>query len=67
MQSRTRKALGCSALLAYLGLYAAAAGALGALLAPLLPPWGQLAYFAVAGIVWVFPLKPLFVWMNRNS
>ena len=24
----------------------------------------QIVYFAVAGIIWVFPLKPLFLWMN---
>jgi hypothetical protein len=66
MEPRARKALGCSVLLAYLGLYAAAAGILGALLAPQLPAWGQVVYFAVAGIVWVFPLKPLFAWMNAK-
>lgn len=67
MQSRTRKALGCSVLLAYLGLYAGAAATLGAFLAPALPTWGQVAYFAIAGIAWVFPLKPLFAWMNREG
>ncbi len=63
---RTRKALGCAMLLAYLGLYAAAAGTLGALLAPDLPAWGQVTYFAIAGIAWVAPLKPLFAWMNAK-
>jgi hypothetical protein len=23
--------------------------------------------YIVAGIVWIFPLKPLFAWMNRGT
>jgi DNA-binding transcriptional LysR family regulator len=65
MDPRTRKALGCSVLLVYLALYAAAAASLGVVLAPTLPTWAELVYYAIAGIVWVFPLKPLFAWMNR--
>lgn len=67
MDARSRKALGCAVLLVYLGVYAALAATAGALLLPVLPPWGELVFFAVAGIVWVFPLKPLFAWMNRNA
>lgn len=26
----------------------------------------QFIYFAIAGIAWVFPLKPLFIWMNSE-
>lgn len=66
MQAHTRKAIGCFVLLAYLALYAAAAAALGAWLLTLLPPWAELIYFAIAGIAWVFPLKPLFGWMNKG-
>lgn len=65
MHIRARKALGCFVLLAYLALYAAAAATLGAYLLPILPGWAELAFFAVAGVAWVFPLKPLFAWMNR--
>ncbi len=67
MQTRARKALGCSVLLTYLALYAAAAASLGAVLLPILPFWGELLYYAVAGVVWVVPLKPLFGWMNRGG
>jgi hypothetical protein len=66
MNTRTRKALGCFVLLAYLAIYAGAAAALGAVLADRLPSWAQLVYFAAAGIVWIFPLKPLFGWMNKG-
>lgn len=65
MKMRTRKAIGCFGLLAYLGLYAALAASVGVVLTPLIPTWAQLAYYALAGVIWIFPLKPLFGWMNR--
>jgi len=65
MDQRTRKAAGCLVLLLYLGTYAVLAASLGVYLAPLLPAWAELVFYAAAGIVWVFPLKPLFAWMNR--
>lgn len=65
MNMRTRKAIGCFALLVYLGIYAIAAASLGVALMPALPAWGELIYFAIAGVAWVLPLKPLFTWMNR--
>lgn len=65
MDMRSRKALGCFALLAYLVIYALLAASLGVALMPLVPMWAQLIYYAVAGIIWIFPLKPLFAWMTR--
>ncbi len=65
MNMRTRKALGCLALLVYLGIYAIGAASLGVALAPMLPTWAELIYYAIAGVAWVLPLKPLFGWMNR--
>jgi hypothetical protein len=65
MDVRSRKALGCSVLLVYLALYTAAAAGVGGLLAPALPTWGELVYYAIAGIVWVIPLKPMFDWMRE--
>jgi hypothetical protein len=65
MNMRTRKAIGCFGLLAYLGLYAALAVMLGAALTERIPTWAQLAYYAIAGVIWIIPLKPLFSWMNR--
>ncbi len=64
---RTRKGIGCFVLLAYLGVYAILAAGLGAMLIPILPWWAELIYYAVAGIVWVLPLKPLFGWMNGRK
>lgn len=65
MDIRTRKAIGCAGLLAYMGLYAVLAATLGAYLMPMLPFWAEMVFFAVAGIVWIFPLKPMFNWMKR--
>lgn len=67
MNKGLRRALGSGALLLYLGLYVALAAGLGAQLAPALPTWAQLCFFAVAGVAWVFPLRPLFRWMNGGS
>lgn len=67
MDARTRKAVGCFALLAYLALYAVLAASLGVAIAPYAPAWAELAYYAVAGVIWIFPLKPLFGWMNRGA
>lgn len=67
MDIRTRKAAGCAVLLVYLAAYALIAAGLGVALAPLLPTWAELIYYAVAGIIWIFPLKPLFGWMNRQQ
>jgi hypothetical protein len=67
MDARTRKAAGCFVLLAYLCLYALLAASLGVWLAPILPTWAELIFYAFAGMVWIIPLKPLFAWMNRAS
>jgi hypothetical protein len=67
MKMRTRKAIGCFVLLAYLALYAIAAATLGAALMPILPGWAEVIFYVVAGIGWVFPLKPLLSWMERGG
>jgi hypothetical protein len=67
MNARQRKAIGCFVLLGYLAAYAVLAASLGAALALSLPPGAQLLYYAIAGVVWIFPLKPLFAWMNRDG
>ncbi|MBL8545349.1 MAG: DUF2842 domain-containing protein [Hyphomonadaceae bacterium] len=67
MEMRTRKAAGCLVLLTYIAVYAVLAASLGVALVPLIPTWAQLIFYAIAGVVWIFPLKPLFAWMNRGS
>lgn len=60
-----RKPVGILGLLLYLALYALAvslfADALSALPTPLL----VLAYL-IAGLAWLLPLRPLFLWMNTG-
>jgi len=29
--------------------------------------WLQLVFYVAAGTLWVFPLRPLFLWMNANQ
>jgi hypothetical protein len=67
MNVRTRKAVGCLAFLAYLAIYALLSASLGVALFPIIPAWAQLIYYAIAGIIWIFPLKPLFGWMNKTQ
>ena len=62
--ARTRKAAGCAVLLLYMSLYAMFAAGIGATLVLGWPWWGQILYFAIAGVIWILPLKPLFGWMN---
>ena len=45
---------------------AAAAATLGAYIWTHAPNWAALGYYAIAGVIWVAPLKPLFAWMNRG-
>jgi len=67
MNVRVRKAIGCAGLLAYLAIYAVLAATLGAYLLPILPLWAQPIFYAAAGVIWIFPLKPLFGWMRRGE
>lgn len=63
MSSGVRRAIGCAAILVYLIGYVVLAATLGGMLTA--APWFlQIAFFAVAGVVWAFPLRPLFVWMG---
>lgn len=60
-----RIALGSLALLVYLIAYVVVAVTLGGLLPQAWPV--LLVYYAVAGIAWVFPLRPLLNWMSRRA
>lgn len=33
----------------------------------MLPGWAQMIVYAVAGIVWILPLKPLLAWMETGK
>lgn len=60
-----RKPVGILGLIAYLTLYALAVTAFADQLA-LLPKFVAGLLYLVAGIAWVLPLRPLFLWMNTG-
>jgi hypothetical protein len=61
-----KRALGSLAILAfllgYIVLVASFASVIGAW-----PAWAQAIFYPIAGIVWVFPLRPVFKWMGQPS
>ena len=64
MSPAWRRAIGCVAILIFLPLYVVLAVTIGGWLSG--APWfAQLAFYAVAGIGWGVPLKPLFDWMGQ--
>lgn len=65
MSASARKALGSAVILVYLLLYVVVAVMIGERLHA--NAWASLAFYAVAGIAWVFPLRPLFTWMNAKG
>ena len=65
MTARTRKLIGTVLLLLFLGAYAWAAVFIGAGRITLAPYWAQLAYFLIAGLLWVIPAGLLIRWMQR--
>ena len=66
MRRRIRKFIGASAMLAFVGVYAAVA-MLVAQSEPIhaLPGWAQAIFFAIVGLAWILPLMPLLTWMER--
>jgi hypothetical protein len=60
-----RKPVGMIGLIVYIALYALIIAVLADYLAGV-PRWLELLAYGIAGIAWVAPLKPLFVWMNTG-
>jgi hypothetical protein len=61
-----RRALGMTATLVVLFVYAFFAASLGGLFADKSPVI-QLTFFAIAGLAWVIPLYPVYKWMRGLS
>lgn len=61
-----RKPVTALILLAYMLVYVVLVATLGGYLAGW-PRWALLFFYVVAGVAWIFPLKPLFAWMNRGA
>ena len=61
-----RKPLTALILLVYLFIYIVLAATIGGMTSNW-PRWAELVFYVVAGIAWIFPLKPLFAWMNGGT
>ncbi|WP_233355934.1 DUF2842 domain-containing protein [Henriciella aquimarina] len=59
-----RKIITGLAILAFIAFWIFLAGTIGTHMTGL-PGWLQLVFYVVAGIAWVFPLRPILKWMNR--
>jgi hypothetical protein len=65
MTIRTRKLLGTIALLVFLGVYALLAMLVAITLQVNASKMVELAYYVVAGLLWVLPAALLIRWMAR--
>lgn len=61
-----RKIIASLILIAYLLVYTVAAVTIGTYTAAW-PGWAQIIYFAIAGTIWIVPVKFLFGWMNASD
>lgn len=60
-----RKIVASLGLIAYLLVYVVIAVTIGSMTASW-PGWAQIIYFAIAGTIWIIPIKFLFGWMNSS-
>lgn len=65
MRMRTRKLIGTIVLVVFMCVYALLAMALGAVRFAHASDTVQIAYFALAGILWIVPAGLLIRWMQR--
>lgn len=66
MNIRTRKLIGTVALLVFLGIYALAALAVAIVLqVNQASKLAELAYYMIAGLVWIVPAGAIIAWMGR--
>ena len=61
---RNRKLIGIMVVIIYLTIYVFLAAALGEWLVLGKGVGWEISYFAVAGIIWIFPVIKLFCWMD---
>jgi hypothetical protein len=62
-----RKLVGTVALVLFISVYALTAMTVAAAKLPGTSGWMQLAYYAVAGLIWVIPAGVLISWMAKPS
>lgn len=61
-----RKAIGALAILAFMAMYIAVAAVVGDRVAR--EHWlVQVIFFPIAGLLWIFPLRPLLKWIHARD
>jgi uncharacterized membrane protein len=65
MRVQTRRMIGLASILIFLIVYVAITAQIGAFFVDK-HIIVNIGFFVIAGIVWVFPLKPLFNWMRAK-
>ena len=63
---RTKKFIGLLLILAWLFVYSLVAMRIGVAVLPNANGWVKLLYYAVAGMVWIFPIGLMLPWMHRE-
>jgi cation transporter-like permease len=68
MKDRTRKLIGTVALLLFLAVYTVLALAVAVVLqVSTTDKWVELAFYIIAGLIWVVPAAGIVSWMSRSS
>jgi hypothetical protein len=67
MTPRTKKLIGTLVMLIWLPLYALIAMGLGVRLLPHAAWYFALAYYALAGTLWILPIGLMLPWMHREA
>lgn len=68
MTSRTRKLIGAIVLLVFLAIYALLALAVAVVLqVNTTSKFVELAYYVIAGLIWVIPAAFIVSWMSRSD
>lgn len=65
MPTRLRKILAATALLIFIPIYALFAMTIAAAHLPETSVLVQTIYFAIAGLLWIFPARLIIAWMQR--
>jgi hypothetical protein len=67
MPPRLRKLVGTIVLVVFVSVYALTVMTLAAARLPGASGWTQLAFFLVAGLLWVIPAAGLIYWMQKSG
>lgn len=67
MSLRSRKLVGSIVLFTWMVVFALLAMAVIAMLPSRPHPLIEMVMYAVLGVAWIIPLKPLFIWMGKGK